>query len=169
MPTYSVLPAWNPPASIRTLHCGNGEGRKFGEIVLNDDGLMIRKTARRFAAERVAPFAAEWDRSGQLPAVLLNEMGRRGLFGLRIPPAYGGSGSSFRTWCVALEEIAAACAGLSTLMHVHALGTAGPIARLASETQKRRWLPSMVRGEVIGCIGLTEPHAGSDQIGRAHV
>src|SRR3546814_6027964 len=73
-----------------------------------------------------------------------------------------GSGSSFRTWCVALEEIAAACAGLSTLMHVHALGTAGPIARLASETQKRRWLPSMVRGEVIGCIGLTEPHAGSD-------
>src|SRR3546814_3983176 len=81
---------------------------------------------------------------------------------LPISPAYGGSGSSFRTWCVALEEIAAACAGLSTLMHVHALGTAGPIARLASETQKRRWLPSMVRAEVIGCIGLTEPHAGSD-------
>src|SRR3546814_7728117 len=47
-------------------------------------------------------------------------------------------------------------------MHGHALGTSGPIARLASETQKRRWLPSMVRGEVIGCIGLTEPHAGSD-------
>src|SRR3546814_6346952 len=69
---------------------------------------------------------------------------------LLIPPAYGGWGSSFRTWCVALEEIAAACAGLSTLMHVHALGTAGPIARLASKTQKRRWLPSMVRGEVIG-------------------
>src|SRR3546814_20040119 len=101
---------------------------------------MIRETARRFAAERVAPFAAEWDRSGQLPAGLLNEMGRLGLFGLLIPPAYGGSGSSFRTWCVALEEIAAACAGLSTLMHVHALGNAGPIARLASETTKRRWL-----------------------------
>src|SRR3546814_19155686 len=44
----------------------------------------------------------------------------------------------------------------------HALGTAGPIARLASETQKRRWLPSMVRGEGIGCIVLTEPHAGAD-------
>src|SRR3546814_5905158 len=84
-------------ASIRTLHAGNGEGRKLGEIVLNDDELMIRETARRFAAERVAPFAAEWDRSGQLPAGLLNEMGRLGLFGLLIPPAYGGSGSSFRT------------------------------------------------------------------------
>src|SRR3546814_11918948 len=76
-PESAFRPALNAPASIRTLHAGNGEGRKLGEIVLNDDELMIRETARRFAAERVAPFAAAWDRSGPPPAGLLNETGRQ--------------------------------------------------------------------------------------------
>src|SRR3546814_7572382 len=76
-PESAFRPALNAPASIRTLHAGNGEGRKLGEIVLNDDELMIRETARRFAAERVAPFAAEWDRSGQLPAGLLHALDRK--------------------------------------------------------------------------------------------
>ncbi len=131
-------------------------------MLLSDDDRMIQETARRFAVERLAPYGREWDQEGGFPAALLEEMGELGLFGLLAPSDHGGMGGGYRTWCVALEEIAAGNAGISTLMHVHALGTAGPIAHLADDAQKQRWLPAMIRGEAIGCIALSEPHAGSD-------
>src|SRR3546814_17626620 len=84
-PESAFRPALNAPASIRTLHAGNGAGRKLGAIVLNDDELMIRETARRLAAERLATFASQWERSRQLPAVLLTEYVRLGLVDLPNP------------------------------------------------------------------------------------
>ncbi|WP_442894373.1 acyl-CoA dehydrogenase family protein [Bradyrhizobium sp. AZCC 1693] len=123
---------------------------------------MIRDVARRFARERLLPFGHEWDRTGEFPPVLLSEMGSLGLFGILAPQEHGGLGGGYLTWAVALEEIAAGNGGISTLMHVHALGTAGVLARLGNTEQKARWLPRMVAGEAIGCIALTEPHAGSD-------
>lgn len=130
--------------------------------VLSEDDLMIRDVARRFARERLLPFSREWDRTGEFPRSLLPEMGELGLFGILAPQEYGGMGGRYLTWAVALEEIAAGNGGLSTLMHVHALGTAGVLASLGNAEQKAQWLPRMIAGEAIGCIALTEPHAGSD-------
>ncbi|MBR1159447.1 acyl-CoA dehydrogenase family protein [Bradyrhizobium elkanii] len=123
---------------------------------------MIRDVARRFARERLLPFGREWDRAGAFPRSLLPEMGNLGLFGILAPQEYGGLGGGYLTWAVALEEIAAGNGGISTLMHVHALGTAGVIANLGNAEQKAQWLPRMIAGEAIGCVALTEPHAGSD-------
>jgi hypothetical protein len=88
-------------------------------------------------------------------------MGDLGLFGLLAPAAEGGSGTPFRQFVLALEEIAAADAGLSTLLHVHAFTTA-MIARNATTAQKAAWLPGLLSGEVIAATALTEPGAGSD-------
>lgn len=130
--------------------------------MLSEDDLMIRDVARRFARERLLPFGREWDRTGAFPRSLLPEMGKLGLFGILAPQEYGGLGGGYLTWAVALEEIAAGNGGISTLMHVHALGTAGVIASLGNAEQKAQWLPRMIAGEAIGCVALTEPHAGSD-------
>nr|WP_283848733.1 acyl-CoA dehydrogenase family protein [Bradyrhizobium brasilense] len=124
--------------------------------------MMIRDVARRFARERLLPFGREWDRTGTFPRSLLPEMGNLGLFGILAPQEYGGLGGGYLTWAVALEEVAAGNGGISTLMHVHALGTAGVIANLGNAEQKAQWLPRMIAGEAIGCVALTEPHAGSD-------
>ncbi|WP_276327008.1 acyl-CoA dehydrogenase family protein [Bradyrhizobium elkanii] len=130
--------------------------------MLSEDDLMIRDVARRFARERLLPFGREWDRTGAFPRRLLPEMGNLGLFGILAPQEYGGLGGGYLTWAVALEEVAAGNGGISTLMHVHALGTAGVIANLGNAEQKAQWLPRMIAGEAIGCVALTEPHAGSD-------
>ncbi len=130
--------------------------------MLSDDDQMIQEAARRFSRQRLLPFGREWDRTGDFPPDLLREMGNLGLFGILVPQEYGGLGGGYLTWAVALEEIAAGNGGISTLMHVHALGAAAVLARLGDADQKSRWLPRMVAGEAIGCIALTEPHAGSD-------
>jgi butyryl-CoA dehydrogenase len=130
--------------------------------MLNEDELMVQESARRFAREKLAPFARQWDAGAEVPRALWTEMGALGFFGLLGPKAYGGLEASFLSWVVALEEIAAGDGGVSTLMHVHSLGTAAPLAHFGSAAQKARWLPAMLSGESIGCIGLTEPHAGSD-------
>ncbi|MDB5971168.1 MAG: Acyl-CoA dehydrogenase [Hydrocarboniphaga sp.] len=130
--------------------------------MLTDDDLQIQDGARRFARERLIPQSAAWDRGEPVPDALLREMGELGYLGLLIPEEYGGSGACLLTYVVALEEISAGNGGLSTLMHVHGLGTAGPIARFGTPAQKQRWLPAMASGEAIGAVCLTEPNAGSD-------
>lgn len=130
--------------------------------MLSDSDRMIQETARRFAQDKLAPFSREWDRTGELPPQLFEEMGDLGLFGLLAPEAYGGSNVGFLPYLLALEEIAAGDGGLSTLLHVHVLGAVGPLLTFGDESQKATWLPQMISGKAIGCIALTEPHAGSD-------
>lgn len=130
--------------------------------MLTDEDIMIRDTARRFAREKLAPFGREWDKTGEFPPQLLTEMGALGLFGLLLPEAYGGSNAGYLKHMLAVEEIAAGNGGISTLMHVHALGAASTLAALGNDAQKAEWLPRMIAGEAIGAICLSEPEAGSD-------
>lgn len=117
---------------------------------------------RRFVEKRVTPFSLEWNRDGELPASVLDEVGALGLFGLLLPEAYGGSACNLSTFISVVEELAYGDGGLSTLVHVHGLGTAMLLARLGTEAQKQAWLPGMATGSVIGAVCLTEPSAGSD-------
>lgn len=123
---------------------------------------MVRDMARRFATERLAPFSAEWDRTGEFPRDRIAEMGALGLMGMLVPEAYDGAASDHVSYVLALEEIAAGNGAMSTVMSVHNSVGCAPILRFGTEEQKQRFLRPMARGEWLGAFALTEPQAGSD-------
>ncbi|MFO1129621.1 MAG: acyl-CoA dehydrogenase family protein [Rhodospirillales bacterium] len=134
-------------------------------MILTDEQTQIRDMARDFARERLAPFAAEWDRNQTFPAEALKEMGELGFFGMLMPEAFGGSAIGQVAYTLALEEIASGDGACSTIMSVHNSVACMPILKFGSEAQKQRFLPKMVSGEWIGGFALTEPQAGSDAAG----
>jgi hypothetical protein len=118
--------------------------------------------ARDFAAREIAPYAAEWDRVKAMPREVLAKLGELGFFGMRVPEDYGGLGLDPLTYLMVLEEIAAADASVSITLGVHNSLGSGMLLRHGSEAQKKRWLPPMATGEIIGAFALSEPDAGSD-------
>ncbi len=131
-------------------------------MILTDEQIQIRDAARSFAQERLAPFAAEWDRAHRFPAEALREMGELGFLGMLVPEEYGGSDTGVIAYALALEEIAAGDGPCSTIMSVHSSVGCMPILRFGTEAQKRHFLPMLASGEWIGGFALTEPQAGSD-------
>jgi alkylation response protein AidB-like acyl-CoA dehydrogenase len=123
---------------------------------------MIRDAARRFATERLAPHAAQWDREGTLPSEVVREMGELGLLGMIVPPQWGGAYTDYVAYALAVEEIAAGCASCAAMMSVHNSVGCGPILHFGTETQKARYLPGLATGRLIGAFCLTEPQAGSE-------
>jgi len=131
-------------------------------VILTEDQEQIRETARRFAQERLAPNAAAWDREHRFPAEALAEMGRLGFLGMLVPEAYDGAATGHVAYALALEEIAAGCGALSTIMSVHNSVGCMPILKFGTAEQKERFLKPMARGESLAAFALTEPQAGSD-------
>jgi len=127
-----------------------------------EEQAMIRDMARNFAAERLTPFAAEWDRTSHFPAAALAEMGRLGLLGMLVPEEYDGAAADHVAYALALEEIAAGNGACSTIMSVQNSVGCMPLLKFGSAEQKERFLKPMARGEVISAFCLTEPEAGSD-------
>jgi alkylation response protein AidB-like acyl-CoA dehydrogenase len=136
------------------------EGGGFGFLTAQHE--MVRDSVRKIAAEVLAPGAAERDTTGRYPAEELKELAKLGLMGMLIPEEYGGTPIGFLGYCLAIEELAAADAAISTIVHVHNLGICLTMARFASPEQKARFLPALASGEKIGAYLLTEPQAGSD-------
>jgi len=131
-------------------------------MILSDTQSQIRDVARDFARERLAPGAAERDRTHSFPRDELKEMGELGLLGMLVPEAYGGSDTGTVAYAAALEEIAAGDGPCSTIMSVHSSVGCVPILKFGNEEQKQRFLPKLATGEWIGGFALTEPQAGSD-------
>ena len=129
---------------------------------LTEEQQMVRDMARAFSAERLAPTAAERDRTGAFPSVELAEMGTLGLMGMLVPEEYDGAGTDHVAYALAIEEIAAGDGAISTIMSVHNSVGCMPILKFGSAEQKERFLKPMARGEQLGCFCLTEPQAGSD-------
>ena len=119
-------------------------------MILSEEQILIRDTARAFAQEQVAP------------RPLLAEMGRMGFMGMCVPPEWGGAGAGMVSYVIALEEIAAADGGLSTVMSVNNSPDCAALMTYGSPEQKERWLKPLARGEMLGAFCLTEPQAGSD-------
>ena len=130
--------------------------------MLTDDQIMIRDTARQFARERLAPTAAERDRSGETPRGLLAEMGALGFMGMTIPEEWGGAGADTVAYVLAMEEIAGGDGGVSTIMSVNNSPVAAALYGYGSTDQKERFLKPLARGEINAAFSLTEPQAGSD-------
>lgn len=131
-------------------------------MILTDAQIQIRDAARSFAQQRLAPFAAEWDRASRFPAEALREMGELGFLGMLLPEEYGGSDTGEIAYALALEEIAAGDGACSTIVSVHNAVGCMPILRFGTEAQKQHFLPRLASGEWIGGFALTEPQAGSD-------
>jgi butyryl-CoA dehydrogenase len=131
-------------------------------MLLTSDQTMIREAARGFAAQSLAPHAAEWDRNHVFPAEALREMGQMGLLGMLVPPEYDGAGADHVAYALALEEIAVGDGATSTIMSVHNSVGCMPIYKFGTAAQKERFLRPMARGEQLGAFCLTEPQAGSD-------
>ncbi len=131
-------------------------------MLLDDNQAMIEEMARRFAREKLAPHAAERDRTAEFPAETLAEMGALGFMGMLVPEDHGGSYTDHLSYAVALEEIAAGDGAVSTIMSVHNSVGCVPILRFGSDAQKAQYLTRMASGGWLGAFCLTEPQAGSD-------
>jgi short-chain 2-methylacyl-CoA dehydrogenase len=122
----------------------------------------FRQVVRQFAAEQVAPFAADWDRTHTFPVDVVRQMGDLGLFGLTAPEAFGGADGDFTSLCVAIEEIGRVDQSLGiTLEAAVGLGVT-PLLAFGSPEQQQRWLPDLVAGRALAGFGLTEAGSGSD-------
>jgi len=134
----------------------------MNDLFFSDEHLMLRDMVREFAANEVAPVAAELDHEAIFPSEIIEKMAELGLMGIPIPEEYGGTGMDFVAYITAVYELGKVCASTAITMAAHtSLGTT-PILLAGSEEQKQKYLPRLASGEMIGAFGLTEPEAGSD-------
>jgi alkylation response protein AidB-like acyl-CoA dehydrogenase len=122
----------------------------------------IRDLARRFADERIAPHATQWDREHEFPRTLFAELGELGLMGVCVPADHGGAGADFLSYALVLEELSRADAGVGVTVAVHTSAGTLPILAHGTEEQIERFVPALAAGEELAAFALTEPGAGSD-------
>src|SRR5260221_2774968 len=121
-------------------------------MAVTEQQAMIREMARNFAAEKLAPNSAEWDRTARFPAEAIAEMGALGFMGMLVPEAWGGAGVDHVAYVMAVEEIAAGDASCSTVMAVHNSLGCLPLLKFGNDTPKKRFLRSMASGQTIPCF-----------------
>jgi hypothetical protein len=131
-------------------------------MLLSEEQILIRDSARAFAREKLWPGAGERDKSCEPPLELLREMGALGFLGMTVAPEWGGAGADYVSYALAMEEIAAGDGAVSTIMSVNNAPVALAIERFGTVEQKEQWLKPLAKGEMIGAFALTEPQAGSD-------
>lgn len=131
-------------------------------MLLTEEQAQIRDAARDFAQQKLAPFAAEWDRTATFPHEAVRAMGRLGFLGMTVPPEWDGVGADYVAFALAMEEIAAGCGAVATIMGAHNSVCCMPIAEYGTVEQKEHYLRPLARGEQLGAFALSEPHAGSD-------
>jgi len=136
-------------------------GFDFG---LGDDADMLRQSVAAFAHDRIAPRAAEIDRSNTFPRDLWPEMGALGLHGITVSEEYGGSALGYLAHCVAMEEVSRASASVGLSYGAHSNLCVNQINRNGTEAQKRKYLPKLIAGEQVGALAMSEPGAGSDVV-----
>ena len=129
---------------------------------LSEEHEMIRKMVRDFAKNEVAPTAAERDEEERFDRALFDQMAELGLTGIPWPEEYGGIGSDYLAYVIAIEELSRVCASTGVTLSAHTSLAGWPIFKFGTEDQKQRFLRPMAEGKKIGAYGLTEPGSGSD-------
>jgi isovaleryl-CoA dehydrogenase len=139
----------------------HGPALDFG---LGETADAIRDTTARFAADRIAPIAADIDRENTFPRSLWPEMGELGLHGITVEEAFGGLGLGYLEHVVAMEEVSRASASVGLSYGAHSNLCINQIRRCGSDEQKRRYLPKLISGEHVGALAMSEAGSGSDVI-----
>jgi glutaryl-CoA dehydrogenase len=129
---------------------------------LSEEERMVRDTARDYAQEKLFPRVIEANREGKFNPDIMKEMGALGLLGSTIPEEYGGAGLNYVCYGLIAREIERADSGFRSMMSVQSSLVMHPIYAYGSEAQRRKYLPKLATGEMVGCFGLTEPDYGSD-------
>ncbi len=132
------------------------------DFELNEDQQMIASMVRDFAEEKIRPGVAERDAEERFVGDLLPGLAELGLLGMVTPEEYGGSGLDNVSYAVAIEELARVCPSTAVTVSVTNSVCQDPILRFGTEAQKKKFLPPLAAGEMIGGFGLTEPGSGSD-------
>ena len=132
---------------------------------LGETADMLRDSVRSFAADEIAPRAAEIDESNEFPADLWKKMGDLGVLGITAEEAYGGAGMGYVEHVVAMEEISRASASVGLSYGAHSNLAVNQIQLNGTDDQKQRYLPKLISGDNVGALAMSEPGAGSDVVG----
>ncbi len=136
-------------------------GFDFG---LGEDVDRLRQSVAGFASDRIAPRAAEIDRTNTFPRELWPQMGELGLLGITVEEEWGGAGMGYLAHCVAMEEISRASASVGLSYGAHSNLCVNQIRRNGTPEQKSRYLPKLISGAHVGALAMSEPEAGSDVV-----
>jgi glutaryl-CoA dehydrogenase len=134
------------------------------DSLFNEQELLVRQTARQFVDERLMPLIRDCFRDARFPSELIPELGRLGFLGANLE-GYGCAGMSNVEYGLIMQELERGDSGLRSFVSVQGALAMYPILTYGSEEQKRKWLPRLQSGEVVGCFGLTEPGFGSNPAG----
>ncbi|WP_392437791.1 acyl-CoA dehydrogenase family protein [Cruoricaptor ignavus] len=128
---------------------------------------LIAETAKDFAEKNIRPYIMEWDESQTFPKDLFHKMGELGFMGIVIPQEYGGSGLGYQEYVSVLDEISQVDPSVGLSLAAHNSLCTNHIYEFGNEEQRRRWLPKLASGEILGAWGLTEHNTGSDAGGMS--
>ena len=131
------------------------------DFTLNDDQKMILELVNEVCEKEFAPRADEVSAKGEFPTDNIKKLAELDLFGITIPEEYGGLGMNYLTWTLISERISRACTTTGLIFGTNLLCTY-PLLQFGNEEQKRKYLPPLAKGEILGAFALTEPEAGSD-------
>ena len=129
---------------------------------LSQDHKVLQSAVRDFVVKEIKPIAMKIDEEHMIPDTLVAKMGEMGFLGSYLPEEYGGAGMDMLSYAIVVEEVSKACGSSGVLISAHTSLCSGPIYTFGTEEQKKKWLPALNTGEIIGCFLLTEPDAGSD-------
>jgi glutaryl-CoA dehydrogenase len=132
------------------------------ESQLTDEERMIRDAARAFAQDKLSPRVKSAFRDERFDREIMNEMGEMGFLGVMTSADHGGSGLSYVAYGLVAREVERVDSGYRSAMSVQNSLVMHPIEAYGSDAQKKKFLPKLATGELVGCFGLTEPDAGSD-------
>ena len=131
-------------------------------MLLGEDHIAVQDAVRAYVQDRIAPKAAEWDKTHHFPKAELKGLAELGCYGVAVPTEYDGAGLDYLALSLILEEIAAGDGATSTIVSVNNCPVCSILMAWGSEAQKQAWLKQLARGEMLGAFCLTEPHVGSE-------
>jgi butyryl-CoA dehydrogenase len=132
------------------------------QSIFENEYKEIRDLVSKFSDSEVAPKAQEIDHNGKIPEDLIKKLFENGFMGSYIPEEYGGAGMDYTSYAIIVEEISRGCASTGVLISAHTSLCMWPILNFGTDEQKKKFLPGLASGGVIGCFCLSEPNAGSD-------
>jgi butyryl-CoA dehydrogenase len=131
-------------------------------MILDNDYIELKDMAGKFSDTEIAPLAASIDDNSKIPQEVINKLIENGFLGIFIPEEYGGAGMDYLSYSIIIEQLSRGCASTGVFVSAHSSLCTWPILNFGTDQQKKKYLPKLATGELIGCFCLSEPNAGSD-------
>jgi len=154
-------------SSKRSAFVDEFESPDFYQIddLLTDEQKLVRSAMRDFVKQEITPFIEEWTQNSEFPKSIVQKFGEMGAFGPFIPATYGGGEMDYTSYGLIMQEIERGDSGMRSTASVQGSLVMYPIFKYGSEEQKKKYLPLLASGGLLGCFGLTEPDYGSNPSG----